>query len=120
MHVYAGLNGAAALEHIAGRGDGGALLGAKLRIAKIGAAELQQALATEAKLSPAVAAKQLGRTDFSNVQFGPQQRATIAAAGDVLKRSGTIEASVDVQKTVNELIDPQYATKLAAAPVAVK
>jgi sulfonate transport system substrate-binding protein len=83
-------------------------------------AELQQALATEAKLSPAVAAKQLGRTDFSNVQFGPQQRATIAAAGAVLKRSGTIEGSVDVQKTVNELIDSQYAIKLAAAPVAVK
>lgn len=82
--------------------------------------ELQQTLATEAKLSPAVAAKQLSRTDFSNVQFGPQQRATIAAAGDVLKRSGTIEASVDVQKTVNELIDPQYAAKLAAVPVAVK
>jgi sulfonate transport system substrate-binding protein len=83
-------------------------------------AELQQALATEAKLSPAVAAKQLSRTDFSNVQFGPQQRATIAAAGAVLKRSGTIEANVDVQKTVNELIDSQYATRLAAAPVAVK
>ncbi|NML65942.1 aliphatic sulfonate ABC transporter substrate-binding protein [Hymenobacter sp. RP-2-7] len=83
-------------------------------------AELQQTLATEAKLSPAVAAKQLGRTDFSNVQFGPQQRATIAAAGNVLKRSGTIEASVDVQQTLNDLIDPQYAAKLAAEPVAVK
>ncbi len=82
--------------------------------------ELQQALATEAKLSPAVAARQLARTDFSIAQFGPQQRATITAAGDVLKRSGTIEATVDVQKTVDELIDPQYAAKLAAAPVAVR
>lgn len=83
-------------------------------------AELQQTLATEAKLSPAVAAKQLGRTDFSTVQLGPQQRATIAAAGAVLKKSGTIDATVDVQKTVNELIDPQYAAKLAASPVAVR
>jgi len=82
--------------------------------------ELQQTLATEAKLSPAAAAKQLSRTDFSNVQFGTQQRATITAAGDVLKRSGAIEANVDVQKTVNDLIDPQYAAKLAAAPVAIK
>ena len=83
-------------------------------------AELQQTLATEAKLSPAVAAKQLSRTDFSMGQLGPAQRATIAAAGDVLKKSGTIEAGVDVQKTVNELIDPQYAAKLGAAPVAVR
>jgi sulfonate transport system substrate-binding protein len=83
-------------------------------------AELQQALATEAKLSPAVAARQLSRTDFSNAQLGPQQRATIAAAGDVLKKSGAIDGTVDVQKTVNELIDPQYAAKLTAAPVAIR
>jgi sulfonate transport system substrate-binding protein len=83
-------------------------------------AELQQVLAAEAKMTPAVAAKQLSRTDFSIAQFGSPQRATIVAAGDVLKRSGTIEATVDVQKTVDELIDPQYAAKLAAAPVAVK
>jgi sulfonate transport system substrate-binding protein len=83
-------------------------------------AELQQTLATEAKLSSAVAAKQLERTDFSNTQFGAQQRATIAAAGDVLKKSGTIDASVDVQKTVGELIDPQYVDKLAAKPVAAQ
>jgi hypothetical protein len=38
----------------------------------------------------------------------------------VLKKSGTIDANVDVQKTVNELIDPQYAAKLAATPVAVR
>ncbi|MGI4744085.1 MAG: aliphatic sulfonate ABC transporter substrate-binding protein [Janthinobacterium lividum] len=80
--------------------------------------ELRQTLVAEAKLSDAVAAKQLARTDFSNVQFGPQQRATIAAAGDVLKKSGTIDATVDVQKTVNDLIDPQYAAKLGAQPVA--
>jgi sulfonate transport system substrate-binding protein len=82
--------------------------------------ELQQTLATEAKLSPAVAAKQLERTDFSNTQFGAQQRATIAAAGDVLKKSSTIDASVDVQKTVGELIDPQYVDKLAVKPVAAQ
>ena len=83
-------------------------------------AELQQTLVAEAKLSPAVAARQLSRTDFSVVQLGPAQRATIAAAGDVLKKSGTIEAEVDVQKTVNELIDPQYAAKLEPAPVAMR
>ena len=83
-------------------------------------AELQQTLATEAKLSPAVAAKQLERIDFSNIEFGAQQRATIAAAGGVLKKSGTIDTNVDVQKTLGELIDPQYVTKLAAKPVAAQ
>lgn len=83
-------------------------------------AELQQTLAAEAKLSPAVAARQLSRTDFSDAQLGPPQRATIAAAGDVLKKSGAIDGNVDIQKTVNELLAPQYAAKLAAAPVAIR
>lgn len=81
-------------------------------------AELQQALATAAKLSPEVAAKQLGRTDFSVSQLGPEQRATIAAAGAVLKKSGTIDASVDVPNIVNQLIDLQYTARLGTAPVA--
>lgn len=83
-------------------------------------AELQQTLAAEAKLSPTVAAKQLSRTNFSSGQLGPAQRTAIAAAGDVLKKSGTIDAGVDVQKTLNELLAPQYAAKLEPAPVAVR
>ena len=78
-------------------------------------AELQKTLATEAKLSEAVAAKQLERTDFSNFSFGSPQRATITAAGDVLKKSGVIEQNVDVTKTVNDLIDVSFASKIPAA-----
>jgi sulfonate transport system substrate-binding protein len=78
-------------------------------------AELQKTLATEAKLSEAVAAKQLERTDFSNFSFGSSQRATITAAGDVLKKSGVIEQNVDVTKTVNDLIDVSFASKIPAA-----
>ncbi len=75
-------------------------------------AELQKVLATEAKLSEAVAARQLQRTDFSNFSFGASQRATIIAAGDVLKKSGVIEPTVDVTKTVNDLIDSSFASKI--------
>jgi sulfonate transport system substrate-binding protein len=70
--------------------------------------ELGKTLATEAKLSEAVAAKQLERTDFTNITFGPQQRNTISAAGDVLKKSGAIDQNVDINQTVNNLIDTHF------------
>ena len=79
--------------------------------------ELKKTLATEAKLSEAVAAKQLERTDFSNITFGPQQRSTISAAGDVLKKSGAIDQAVDINQTVNNLIDTHFADKIAPAKV---
>ena len=50
--------------------------------------ELRQILAKEAKLSDAVAAKQLERTDLSNAQIGAAQKEVILAAGGVLKKSG--------------------------------
>ena len=74
--------------------------------------ELQKTLVTEAKLSDAVAARQLERTDFSNINFGAAQIATITAAGDVLKKSGVIEQSIDVNKTVNDLIDTSFASRI--------
>ena len=77
--------------------------------------DLKHTLATEAKLSEAVAARQLERTDFSNIAFGAPQVATITAAGDVLKKSGVIEANTDVAKTVKDLIDSSFASKLPAA-----
>ncbi|UOQ65797.1 aliphatic sulfonate ABC transporter substrate-binding protein [Hymenobacter volaticus] len=80
--------------------------------------ELKKTLATEAKLSEAVAAKQLERTDFTNITFGPQQRSTISAAGDVLKKSGAIDQNVDINQTVSNLIDTHFADKIA--PVKAK
>ena len=77
--------------------------------------ELKRALATEAKLSDAAAAKQLERTSFANIAFGAPQIATITAAGDVLKKSGVIDKGIDVNKTVGELIDASFASKLPTA-----
>ena len=76
--------------------------------------ELKQALIREAKLTDAEATKQLERTDLAALQFGPQQRATIEAAGAVLKKSGVVEASADVPQLVQDLIDPQFSTQLAS------
>lgn len=75
--------------------------------------ELKQILAKNANLSDAVAAKQLERTDLSPSRIGEQQKQVILAAGDVLKKSGVIKQSVDVNQTVTELIAPQYAEKIA-------
>ncbi len=81
-------------------------------------AELQQTLAAAANLSPAVAARQLARTDLSVSHFGAPQLATISAAGLVLKKTGTIDAGVDVAKTLSDLVDPQFVDKIAAKSVA--
>lgn len=77
-------------------------------------AELKQVLIQESKLTDVVAAKQLERTDLSNSRIGDSQRDVITAAGDVLKKSGIIESSVDVNQTVSSLIDSQYVEKLAS------
>ena len=66
------------------------------------------------KLTDAIAARQLERTDLSNSKIGDEQKAVILAAGDVLKKSGVIKPDTDVKKVVDDLIDPQYSAKLAA------
>lgn len=73
-------------------------------------AEFKAILVREAKLNDAVAARVIERTDLSDPVIGEKQKATIAAAGDVLKKSGVIKSDVDVPALVNSLIDPQYAT----------
>jgi sulfonate transport system substrate-binding protein len=77
-------------------------------------AELKQILIKASKLTDAVAAKQLERTDLTNSTIGEDQKTVILAAGDVLKKSGVIKADTDVAKVVGDLIDPQYSTKLSA------
>ncbi|HEY3307931.1 MAG TPA: aliphatic sulfonate ABC transporter substrate-binding protein [Desulfuromonadaceae bacterium] len=72
-------------------------------------AEFKAILVRDAKLNDAVATRVLERTDLSDPLIGEKQKTTIAAAGDVLKKSGVIKADVDVPGLVNALIDPQYA-----------
>lgn len=75
--------------------------------------ELRAILATEAKLDPAVAARQLERTDLSDSVIGTVHKDTIIAAGDVLKKSGVVPAGTDVQAVADSLIDPQFVEKVA-------
>jgi sulfonate transport system substrate-binding protein len=75
--------------------------------------ELKKILVKEAKLTEAVAAKQLERTDLSNSAIGQQQKETITAAGDVLLKSGVIKDSTNVAQVVNDLIDPQFVEQVA-------
>lgn len=76
-------------------------------------AELKAILVKAAKLSDPVAAKQLERTDLSSPVIGQTQKDTIVAAGDVLKRSRVIPASVNVEQVVTDLIDPTFVEKVA-------
>jgi sulfonate transport system substrate-binding protein len=65
------------------------------------------------KLPDAVVDKQLKeRTELTHSKIGAAQRESILAAGIALQQAGVIKADVDVKKTVDDLIDPQY---LAAA-----
>jgi sulfonate transport system substrate-binding protein len=73
--------------------------------------EFKALVVTQAKLNEAVAAKVLERTDLSNSLIGDDQKKAIGAAGDVLKKNSVIGADVDVNKTVNELVEPGFATK---------
>jgi sulfonate transport system substrate-binding protein len=75
--------------------------------------EFKAILAKEAKLSDAVASKQLERTDLSNPAIGDIHKTAIIAAGDVLKRSGVVPASVNVEEVAATLVDSQFAEKVA-------
>jgi sulfonate transport system substrate-binding protein len=72
---------------------------------------LRAALVKSAKIDDAVAARQLERTDLHNSAIGQSQQRTVKAAGEALQHIGEIDASVDVQKAVNDLIDRRFATK---------
>ena len=73
--------------------------------------EFKTLVETQAKLNEAVAAKVLERTDLSNSRIGEDQKKTIAAAGEVLKKNGVIGAGVDVDKTINDLVEPRFAAE---------
>ncbi|BDG47939.1 aliphatic sulfonate ABC transporter substrate-binding protein [Parageobacillus sp. KH3-4] len=70
--------------------------------------EFVKIVAAESKQSEEVTAKMLSRTDFTNPVIGEVHKQTIEAAGEVLLKSGVIDKSVDIKKTIDDLIDPQY------------
>jgi sulfonate transport system substrate-binding protein len=75
--------------------------------------ELKKTLENEAKLTDAVASKQLERTDLSNPVIGKVQQESITAAGLALQQSGVIDANVNVAQAVAALIDTQFGAEIA-------
>lgn len=74
--------------------------------------ELKQIIATQAKLTDAVAARQLERTDLSTAAIGDTQKKTIEGAGIALQQAGVIAADVNVAAIVAGLVDSSFVTKL--------
>ncbi len=76
--------------------------------------ELKAIIAKAAKLTDAVAARQLERNDLSSGVIGKTQRDAIVAAGGVLKESGVVPADTNIAAVADSLIDPQYVTRAVA------
>jgi len=75
--------------------------------------ELKAALAKEARLDDQVATAVLARTDISSPVLGEPQKNAIVPAGAVLKKSGVVKADVDVDRTVEALLDTSFTRALA-------
>jgi sulfonate transport system substrate-binding protein len=68
--------------------------------------DLKKSFITVTKLPEAVVDKQLKeRTDLNYNRIGAKQRDSILEAGIALQKAAVIEASVDVKKAVDDLID---------------
>jgi sulfonate transport system substrate-binding protein len=70
--------------------------------------EARQILANAAQLPDSVAVKVWQRQDFTNSGLGPEQRETIRASGEILKKSQLIDAEVNIDQVVTDLIDPEF------------
>lgn len=74
--------------------------------------ELKKIMIAQAKLSDAVAARQLERTDLASGVIGPRQQKTIEGAGIALQQAGVIPADVNVPGVSAALVDGSFVTKL--------
>ncbi len=66
-------------------------------------------LAQEAGVSLAVARVQLSRNDFSRPIPGPEQIRALKATAPILTQEALVKPGADVNKAVDELIDPSFA-----------
>jgi len=73
---------------------------------------LKKIITVQAKLSDAVATRQLERTDLSTGAIGERQRQTIEGAGLALQQAGVIAAEVPVPAVAAALIEPSFVTAL--------
>src|SRR5690606_24506719 len=70
-------------------------------------------LARDARIPLEVAKKQLGeRTELTHNRIGADQRASILAAGLALQKAGVLAADVNVEQTVDALLDDRFSREL--------
>ncbi|POR53221.1 aliphatic sulfonate ABC transporter substrate-binding protein [Bosea psychrotolerans] len=72
-------------------------------------AELKKTLIDYTKLSDAVIARQLTRTELTHSSIGQAQADTIIAAGLALKEAGVLPATTDIKAVVDDLLDRRFA-----------
>ncbi len=70
--------------------------------------ELSKSLVEATKLSDAVIAKQLERTELTHGPIGAAQSETIIAAGLALQEAGVLKPDVNIKAVVADLIDGSY------------
>ncbi|MBX3523634.1 MAG: aliphatic sulfonate ABC transporter substrate-binding protein [Xanthobacteraceae bacterium] len=76
--------------------------------------QLTKLLAAAAKIPEKVAAKQLKeRTELTHSAIGKPQRDSILAAGIALQKAGVIDAKVNVEQVLNDLIDERFNASLS-------
>jgi sulfonate transport system substrate-binding protein len=76
--------------------------------------QVTKLLSQAAKIPENVAAKQLKeRTELTHSAIGKPQRASILAAGLALQKAGVIDAKVNVEQVVNDLIDERFNAALS-------
>jgi len=76
--------------------------------------QVAKALAEAAKIPENVAQKQLKeRTELTHSAIGKPQRDSILAAGIALQKAGVIDAKINVQQVLNDLIDERFNATLS-------
>ena len=71
--------------------------------------ELQAALVKLSRLPDYIIANQLKREDLSESRIGETQRAFILDAGRALQQAGVVDAKVNVEQVVDDLVDTRFA-----------
>jgi sulfonate transport system substrate-binding protein len=76
--------------------------------------ELKASLVAATKLSDAVIARQLERTDISSGLIGDTQAGTIIEAGKALQAAGVLDAALDIKAITSGMIDPSFIRAVGA------
>src|SRR5580700_6003712 len=75
--------------------------------------EARTVLQSAAQLTPPVAQRVWERANLKDSRLGATQRQVILDSANALKANGIIDPNTDVEKVVNELVDPSFGDRIA-------